>query len=146
MIQQTLVLVKPDGVARGLIGEVIKRFEQRGLKIIGLKMVQVDPDFSKGLEGYITSGPVAAIAIEGLHAVEIIRKIVGETAPKDAIIGTIRGDFAHVSFEHADKEKKSVMNLIHASGTLEEAKDEIALWFSIDELHSYKRTDDEHVL
>jgi len=159
MIEQTLVLVKPDGVERGLIGEVIKRFEQRGLKIIGLKLTQIDSDFSKkhyaahvdkdfynGLEKYILSSPVVAIAIEGLHAVEVVRKIVGGTAPKDAQIGTIRGDFAHVSFEHADKEKKSVKNLIHASGTLKEAKEEVSLWFSIDELHSYKRTEDGHVL
>ncbi|MBT4135415.1 nucleoside-diphosphate kinase [archaeon] len=159
MIEQTLVLVKPDGVKRGLVGTIIKRFEQRGLKIVGLKLSQVDPDFSKkhyaahidkefyeGLEQYIVSGPVVAMVIEGLHAVEIIRKIVGGTAPKDALVGTIRGDFAHVSFEHADAQKKSIENLIHASGTQEEAKEEIALWFSIDELHSYKRIEDEHVL
>ncbi|MBT4165861.1 nucleoside-diphosphate kinase [archaeon] len=159
MIEQTLVLIKPDGVARGLVGEITKRFEQRGLKIVGLKLTQINADFSKkhyashvdkdfykGLEKYILSGPIVAIAIEGLHAVETVRKIVGGTAPKDAFVGTIRGDFAHVSFEHADKEKKSVANLIHASGTLEEAKEEVALWFSIDELHSYKRTDDDHVL
>ena len=159
MIEQTLVLVKPDGVARGLVGEIIKRFEQRGLKIVGLKMVSVDPDFSKkhyaahvdkdfykGLEQYVTSGPVVAMVVEGLHAVEVMRKIVGITEPMSAPVGTIRGDFAHVSFKHADKENKSVMNLIHASGNLEEANDEVALWFSVDEIHSYKGTDEEFVL
>ena len=159
MIEQTLVLVKPDGVERGLIGEIIKRFEQRGLKIVGLKMVSVDPDFSKkhyashvdknfykGLEEYVTSGPVVAMIIEGLHAVDVVRKIVGDTEPMSASVGTIRGDFAHVSFAYADKEKKSVMNLIHASGNLEDAKDEVALWFSIDEIHSYKRSEDERIL
>ncbi len=158
-IEQSLVLVKPDGVKRGLVGEIIKRFEQRGLKIVGLKMSRVDPDFSKkhyaahidkefyeGLEKYIVSGPVAAMVIEGLHAVEVVRKIVGGTAPKDALVGTIRGDFAHTSFEYADSQKKSIENLIHASGTSEEATEEISLWFSIDELHSYKRTEDEHIL
>jgi len=159
MIEQTLVLVKPDGVERGLVGEIIKRFEQRGLKIVGLKMVSVDPDFSKkhyaahidkdfykSLEGYVTSGPVVAMVIEGLHSIEVVRKIVGGTEPMSAPVGTIRGDYAHVSFAHADKESKSVMNLIHASGSVEEAKDEVALWFSIDELHSYKRSEDDRVL
>jgi nucleoside-diphosphate kinase len=159
MIEQTLVLVKPDGVERGLIGEIIKRFEQRGLKIVGLKMVSVEPDFSKkhyaahidkdfysGLEEYVTSGPVAAMVVEGLHSVEVVRKIVGGTEPMSAPVGTIRGDFAHVSFAHADKEEKCVFNLIHASGNIDEANEEIALWFSIDELHSYKRFGDERVL
>lgn len=159
MIEQTLVLIKPDGVERGLIGEVIKRFEQRGLKIVGLKLTQINSDFSKkhyashidksfynSLEEYILSGPVVAMIIEGLHAVEIVRKIVGGTAPRDAQLGTIRGDFAHVSFEYADSKKKSVKNLIHASGTVEEAEEEVALWFSINEIYSYNRTEDEHIL
>ena len=119
MIEQTLVLIKPDGVKRGLIGEVTKRFELRGLKIVGLKMVQVDPDFSKkhyaahidkkfykGLEKFIVSGPVVAMIIEGVDAVEVVRKIVGSTEPKGADVGTIRGDFAHISYEHADKKAK----------------------------------------
>lgn len=159
MIQQTLVLVKPDGVKRGLIGEVIKRFEQRGLKIVGLKMIQVDPDFSKkhysahiskgfykNLEKFITSGPVVAIVIEGIDAVEVVRKIVGSTEPKSAPVGTIRGDFAHISLNYADSKGKSAENLIHASGNKEEAEQEVALWFSIDELHSYKLSYEDHVM
>ena len=159
MIQQTLVLVKPDGVKRGLIGNIIKRFEQRGMKIVGLKMVEVDPDFSKkhyashidkdfykGLELFITSGPVVAMVIEGVHAVEVVRKIAGHTEPKTAEIGTIRGDYAHATLEHANKKKESSQNLIHASGNKKEAKDEVALWFSIDELHNYKVSHEEHTL
>ncbi|MBT3395459.1 nucleoside-diphosphate kinase [archaeon] len=158
MIEQTLVLIKPDGVKRGLIGEVTKRFELRGLKIVGLKMVQVEPDFSKkhyaahvdkkfykGLEKFIVSGPVVAMIIEGVDAVEVVRKIVGSTEPKGADVGTIRGDFAHISYEHADKKDKAIENLIHASGNSEEAKQEVALWFGIDELHSYKLSHEDHI-
>jgi len=158
MIEQTLVLVKPDGVSRGLIGEVIKRFEQRGLKIAGLKMVKIDTDFSKkhyadhvdkefykGLENFIVSGPVVAIVIEGVDAIENVRKIVGETESKSAIPGTIRGDFSHVSYSHADEKGIAIKNIIHASGNKEDANKELSLWFSVNELHSYKRSDEEHV-
>jgi len=157
MIQQTLVLIKPDGVQRGLIGEIIKRFEQRGLKIVGLKMVEIDQDFSKkhyanhvnknfykGLEEFITSGPVVAMVIEGVSAVVVVRKIVGNTEPKSAEVGTIRGDFAHASIEHANAKNEASKNLIHSSGNEEEAQQEVALWFSIDELHSYKNVHEEH--
>jgi nucleoside-diphosphate kinase len=159
MIEQTLVLVKPDGVKRGLIGEIIKRFEQRGLKIVGLKMTQVNPDFSKkhysahigkdfykGLEKFITSGPVVAMVIEGVNAVEVVRKIVGSTEPKSAPVGTIRGDFAHVSLEHANFKGESAQNLIHASGNKKEAEQEVSLWFSIDEIYNYKLAHESHVL
>ncbi len=159
MIEQTLILIKPDGVKRGLIGEVTKRFELRGLKIIGLKMVQVDPDFSKkhyashinknfykGLEKFIVSGPVIAMVIEGIDAVEVVRKIVGSTEPKGADVGTIRGDFAHTSYGHADEKGKAIENLIHASGNSKEAKQEVALWFGVDEIHNYKLSHEEHIL
>jgi nucleoside-diphosphate kinase len=159
MIEATLVLVKPDGVMRGLIGEIMKRFELRGLKIAGLKMVRIDHDFSKqhyvehvgkafykGLEEFITSGPVVAMAIEGVDAVELVRKVVGATEPKSANPGTIRGDYAHVSYGHADEKGISIKNLVHASGNKEEAEREINLWFSIEELHSYSSVHDEHVL
>ena len=158
-LEQTLVLIKPDGVGRGLIGEILKRFEQRGLKIVGMKMTHIDKDFSKkhysellgkefyaGLEDYITSGPVIAIVIEGVEAIENVRKIVGETESKSALPGTIRGDFSHVSYSHANKKKISIKNLIHASGNEEDAKKELALWFSIGEIHNYKRSEDEHVI
>jgi nucleoside-diphosphate kinase len=158
MIEQSLILVKPDGVKRSLVGEIIKRFEQRGLKIVGLKMVQIDPDFSKkhyaahidkdfykGLEEFVVSGPVVAMVIEGVNAVEVVRKVTGTTEPKSAEVGTIRGDYAHISYQHADEQKKAIENLIHASGNLKEAGQEIALWFSLDELHSYKTVHEKHV-
>ncbi len=163
MIQQTLVLVKPDGVSRGLIGEIIKRFEQRGLKIIGLKLTQVDKDVAKKhytediaerrgeavrtrLLDFLTSGPVVAIAVQGVNAIENVRKLVGDTESKSALPGTIRGDYSHVSFEYADKKEIPVKNIIHASGNEEDAKNEMALWFSVDELHDYPRAEDSHVL
>ncbi|MAH07241.1 nucleoside-diphosphate kinase [Candidatus Pacearchaeota archaeon] len=161
-IEQTLVLVKPDGVQRGLIGEVIKRFEQRGLKIVGLKLTKIDKDFSqkhytddiekrRGKEvrdrliDYITSDPVVAMVVEGVDAIDNVRKLGGETESKSAIPGTIRGDFSHVSFNHADEKKIPIKNIIHASGNAEDAKHEVALWFSIDELHSYKRVEEDQV-
>ncbi|MEK6816480.1 MAG: nucleoside-diphosphate kinase, partial [Nanoarchaeota archaeon] len=120
MIEATLVLVKPDGVMRGLIGEIVRRFEQRGLKIAGLKMIRIDPGFAKehyvehvgkafynGLEEFITSGPVVAMVVEGVDAVELVRKLVGATEPKSALPGTIRGDYAHISYSHADEKKIS---------------------------------------
>jgi nucleoside-diphosphate kinase len=157
MIEQTLILIKPDGVKRGLIGEVTKRFELRGLKIVGLKMIQIEPNFSKkhyaahinkkfykSLEKFIISGPVIAMVIEGINAVKVVRKIVGTTEPKGADVGTIRGDFAHISYEHADKKGKAIENLIHASGNSEEAKQEVNLWFGIDEIHEYKLSHEDH--
>lgn len=157
MIEQTLVLVKPDGVQRGIIGEVITRFEQRGFKIVGLKLVHMDTDFSKkhyaahvgkdmypGLEQFMTSGPVVAMVVEGADAVENVRKLCGATESKSALPGTIRGDYSHISYAHADSKGMAVKNVVHASGNKEEAQDEVALWFSIDELHSYKRSGEEH--
>lgn len=161
MIEQTLVLIKPDGVQRGLIGESIKRFEQRGFKIIGLKLIKIDENFAKkhysdiaerrgekvfkSLMKYITEGPVVAIVIQGVNAVENIRKIVGPTESSSATPGTIRGDFSHTSFSYSDSKNLPLKNLIHASGSSEEAKAEVALWFGIDELHEYKIAAEEHL-
>lgn len=158
-IERTLVLVKPDGVARGLIGEVIKRFEQRGLKIAGLKLVWVDrkhaekhydvhkdKPFFKGLVGFLSAGPVVACVIEGANAIDVCRKITGSTYPSEAAPGTIRGDYAHVSKDYANVKGKTVANLIHASDSKESAEKEIALWFRKDELHDYKRTEDDFVI
>jgi len=162
MIKQTLVLIKPDGVARGLIGEIIKRFEQRGLKIVGLKLVNVSDDLAKrhyqeeiaerhgkeareALIEYITGGPIVAIAVEGIDAVNVVRKIAGSTFPGEANIGTIRGDFCHASKEFVRAKNKGY-NLVHSSGNDDEARYELSLWFSVDEIHGYKRTDDLHVL
>lgn len=158
MIEKTLVLIKPDGVKRGLIGEILKRFEQRGLKLVGMKMIWIDKNFAKkhysahvkkgfykNLEEFITSGPVVAMVIEGIQAVEIVRKIVGSTEPKSAEIGTIRADFAHVSYAYAEKKGITIKNLIHASGTSDEAAIEISLWFKPEEIYDYKTVHEEHV-
>ncbi|RMD45273.1 nucleoside-diphosphate kinase [Candidatus Pacearchaeota archaeon] len=162
MIEQSLVLIKPDGVARGLIGEIIKRFEQRGLKIVALKMLHPTIEQAKRhytediakrrgekvrqlLLEFITEGPIVAMVIEGVNAIENVRKIVGDTESKSALPGTIRGDFSHVSFEYADKRQIPVRNVIHASSSKEEAKKEIDVWFSIDEIYEYKRADEQHV-
>jgi len=162
MIQQTLVLVKPDGVQRGLVGEVIKRFEQRGLKIVALKLTKVSKDLAqkhytddiakrrgeavrKRLLDFITDCPVVAMIVEGVDAIENVRKLVGATESKAALPGTIRGDFSHVSYSHADEKEIAVKNIIHASADEKDAAYETKLWFSIDEVHDYKRADEEHV-
>ncbi len=162
MIERTLILIKPDAVQRCLSGEIISRFERTGLKIIGMKMQWVDKEFAKKhytediairrgehvrmmLLDFITAGPVIAIALEGIEAVEIVRKMVGATEPRAALPGTIRGDFCHMSYGYADKNKRTIPNAIHASGNKEEAKTEVALWFSDKELHTYK-TVHEHIV
>lgn len=162
MIEQTFVMIKPDGVQRGLIGEIIKRFEQRGLKIVAMKLVSVGKDHAKKhytediakrrgehvrnmLIDYVTEGPVVAMIIEGVNAIENVRKIVGNTESKSALPGTIRGDFSHVSYSYADSQKIPVKNIIHASSNKEDADAETALWFSVDEVHGYKRSEDEHL-
>ncbi|OGJ16838.1 nucleoside-diphosphate kinase [Candidatus Pacearchaeota archaeon RBG_13_36_9] len=162
MIQQTLVLIKPDGVQRGLIGEIIKRLEQRGLKIVGMKMVHVDKSFAEKhytediekrhgkkvrdyLIDYVSHDPIIAMVIQGSSAIEVVRKIVGTTYPGESPIGTIRGDFAHVSKARA-KEKNQGRNLVHASANEEDAKKELALWFSVDEIHDYKLSAEEHLI
>lgn len=158
MMERTFVAIKPDGVQRGLVGRIIERFENAGLKIIGMKMIwvdkgmakkhykaHVDKEFYKGLEQFITEGPVVAMIIEGLHAIESVRKIVGSTEPKQAAPGTIRGDFAHHSYEWTDKKGIAIKNLIHASGNKDEAKQEIKLWFSVEEIHEYKTVHEKHV-
>jgi len=161
MIERTLVLIKSDGVQRALIGRIIQRFEDAGLKIVGLKMQHVTKDFAKkhyfdvaerrgekvlnSLLEYLSEGPVVAIVFEGIHAVELVRKIVGSTEPKSSPPGTIRGDFAHHAYDYADAKATSVRNLIHASGKIEEANYEINLWFTPEEIHTYKTVHEVHV-
>ncbi len=178
--EQTLVIIKPDGIQRSLIGEIIKRYERTGLKLIGLKMIvadektvekhyTIDPDWvkkvgeksiasydKKGIEPpsrdpetlgghvlrrlkkYITSGPIIAMVWEGNQAVGIVRKITGGTEPLSSDVGTIRGDFTIDSYEIADTDDRPIRNLIHASGTTEEAEKEIALWFKKEEIFNYR--------
>ena len=148
------MLLKPDAVARGLAGQIIARFEAAALKIVGTKMRQMDAEFARkhyfdleeraGAEvynctaGFIQSGPVIALAIEGVDAVAKVRKIIGPTFPDQAAPGTVRGDFAHQTKASSDVSGKAVMNLVHASGNSEEAKYEVELWFSADELFEYE--------
>lgn len=164
MIEQTLVLVKPDGVKRGLIGDITKRLEQRGLKIVGMKMKQVSPEFAgkhytwedigarhgekvrNNLITFLTSGPVVAMVVEGVNAVENIRKLAGTTEPRTALPGTIRGDYCHISYHRADSKDVSIYNVVHASAKPDEAEKEIALWFSRDEICSYKTAHEDHVM
>ena len=159
MLERTLVLIKPDGVQRSLTGEIITRFEKVGLKVVGLKMVWANKKFAQqhydahkgkkfflSLVNFLSEGPVVAIVLEGLHAIEVVRKLVGPTEPRTAAPGTIRGDMAHHSYEYTDKKGIPIKNLIHASGDKKDADKEIKLWFSAKELHSYKATHDVHVL
>ena len=169
--ERTLVIIKPDGIQRTLIGEIVKRYERVGLKLSGLKMMvpteemidkhyTLDPEWKlktghkniqaykdKGLvpphddpiahsniileklKKYMTSGPVIAMVWEGAHAVAVVRKITGSTEPLLSVPGTIRGDFVLDSYKIADDDNRSVRNLVHASGSVKEAEDEITHWF-----------------
>lgn len=155
-VEKTLVLFKPDAVQRGLVGEILTRLERVGLKIVGTKMIAPDKDhYYKHYEniGHMVSrrgeetfnitlemmmaGPVIAMVFEGIEAVALVRKLVGATDPKSADPGTIRGDYAHMSFGYGDAKHKGIPNLIHASGDPEEAEKEIGHWFSDGELYDY---------
>ncbi len=157
LIERSLVVFKPDAVQRGIVGEILSRFERVGLKMVGMKMSQPDAEMyhehyegiskfisRRGQEAYdvymkfLASGPVVAVVFEGVEAVAVVRKIVGATEPKAADMGTIRGDYAHVSYGYTTSRKIGVPNLIHASGDVEEAEKEIALWFKPNELMDYE--------
>ncbi len=187
--ERTLVLLKPDGVKRGLIGEVLSRIERRGLKVIAVKMVQVgrehlenhfpksdewverlgqktmktfteygiDPVAAQGtadlkelgkmvkesLFKYMQSGPVVAVVVEGIHAIDMVRKVAGNTLPVFAEMGTVRGDYSVDSPAIANVEGRAIHNIMHASENLEEATNEIGLWFKKEELNDYKRAEED---
>jgi nucleoside-diphosphate kinase len=187
--EKTLVLVKPDGVKRGLIGEVVKRIERRGLKVVAMKMVQIghdhaakhlpasdewmerlgqktlktfaeyniDPMAAQGtadpkkigqmvkeaLIEYLQSGPVVAMVVQGIHAIDMVRKLAGHTLPVFAEMGTIRGDFSVDSPSVANVERRAIHNIMHASENQEEAANEIGLWFDKKEIHTYKRAEED---
>jgi len=189
LIQKTLVILKPDSVKRGLVGEIISRFEKAGLKIVALKMVWFTKEMAEkfynfnrdwyekvgatlierykeaGLDPleefgttdaitigkkvrewiieYITSGPVVAIVLEGVNAVDVVRKLVGPTEPMKAPAGTIRGDYSHMSFAYANWNKMSVRNVVHASDSEESAKREISIVFKPEEIYEYRRDIEE---
>ena len=148
-MQRTLVLAKPDAVQRGLIGEILGRFERKGLKVVGLRRLAVPREmaeehyavhagkhFYDGLVEFITSGPVAAIALEGPDAIAVVRKMVGKTMPNEAEPGTIRGDLGI----------SGLRNLIHASDAPETADAELALWFGADAQVDYEREIDAWIV
>jgi nucleoside-diphosphate kinase len=162
-MERSLILLKPDAIDRGLVGEIIHRFERVGLKIAGLKMIHPTKAHAEGhytedlaqrkgqhvrdmMIEMISSGPVVVMVIEGVEAVELVRKMVGSTEPKSAAPGTIRGDYSHVSFKHADEKKIGIYNLIHASGSPEEAVAEIAVWFNESELLDHKPGYTKHTI
>jgi nucleoside-diphosphate kinase len=152
--QRTLVILKPDAVARGLAGRIVQRFEDAALKIVGVKMRMLDAEFTRkhyfdleertnatvynATAAFMQRGPVIAFVLEGEDAVATVRKIVGSTYPNEAQPGSIRGDFAHQSKAAAQTTGRAVANLVHASGNAEEASYEVALWFTDAELHDYK--------
>jgi nucleoside-diphosphate kinase len=188
--QQTFCMIKPDGVMRGLIGDIIRRIEKAGLKVVAIKMMQADADLvrrhypmsdeawvnrlgeksmsgfegldvtagevlgsedkavlgknvTESLIGYMTSGPVVCMVVEGIQAIDMVRKLAGNTLPFKADVGTIRGDYSIDSPSIANAEKRSIHNLFHASENADEAANEIALWFGGEgNVHSYQRTDE----
>jgi nucleoside-diphosphate kinase len=187
--ERTVLIVKPDGVKRGLVGEIIKRVEQRGLKVIALKMIQankklIEEHLPKSVEwlrligqkslsdyanynldakkfigtdnpekvgrmvrnwlfDYWTSGPVVVMVIEGIHSIDMVRKIVGNTLPSKAEMGTIRGDYSVDSAILGNLGKRAIHNLVHASGNPSEAKNEMKIWFSKKEINSYRRAEED---
>ncbi len=183
--ERTYVMIKPDGVRKGLIGEVIRRIEQRDLKIVAIEMssplleqmdnhypkneewitrlgvktmktyekygydamldfgttdpANIGPEVRKWLISFMMSAPIVKMVVQGLHAVDIVRKLAGDTLPFQAAVGTIRGDFSIDSPVLANKEKRAVMNIVHCSETPEEAEHEIKHWFGESVIHEYKR-------
>jgi len=148
-MERTLVLIKPDGVQRGLVGEIVGRFERKGLKLVGLRMLDVSralaerhyavhegKHFYAGLVEFITAGPVAAVALEGPDAIATVRRMVGKTMPNEAEPGTIRGDLGI----------SGLRNLIHASDAVETAAAELALWFDPKDLVDYERAIDSWIV
>jgi len=178
--EQTLVVIKPDGIQRSLVGEIIKRFERLGLKLMAVKMFVPTPEFveqhytldsewrrktgektiknykDKGLKPpsedpyeitkivldnlkkYLGSGPVIAMVWQGMNAVKLVRKLVGDTEPLSSDVGTLRGDYVMDSYQICDIQGRAVRNLLHASGNVEEAKKEISHWFKPEEIINYR--------
>lgn len=187
--EKTVVLIKPDGIKRGLVGEIISQVEKRGLKIIALDMIwatksQIDSHYPKDkkwikrlgektkatykkygfdvkkelktddpekigqmvrswLIDFLTSGPMVKMGVKGIHAIDMVRKLCGNTMPALAEMGTIRGDFSVDSPAAANRGKRAVHNIVHASENQKEAENELKLWFSPEEIHDYKRAEED---
>lgn len=183
-LERTLVLIKPDGVQRGLVGEIISRFERVGLKLTAMKMVHAShedvdqhyalteewmkavyekakakyeasgeafnyPDhiaygteIKNGLVTFLKSAPIVALVLEGEKAVSLVRKLVGATKPASSAPGTIRGDLSHDTYALSNMQNRPLRNLIHASGNVEEANNEMKIWFTDVELYKYEHVND----
>lgn len=187
--EKTVVIIKPDGVKRGLVGEIISRMERRGLKIISLEMIhaskeQIDEHYPKEEEwirglgektlrnykvygfdakkelgtddaleigklvrdwlvDFMTSGPTVKMVVKGIHAIDMVRKLAGTTLPAEAEMGTIRGDFSIDSATAANRDKRAIHNILHASGSSEEAEHELAFWFAAEDIFDYKRAEED---
>jgi len=187
--EKTVLIIKPDGVKRGLVGEIISRIEKRGLKIIALQMIwaekeQIDNHYPKDeawirrlgektlknykdfglnpieelgtddpleigktvrgwLIDYMTSGPLVKMVVKGIHAIAMVRKIVGSSMPAEAEMGTIRGDFSVDDATAANRDKRAIHNLVHASENEKEAEHELNFWFAPEEIHDYKRAEED---
>jgi len=176
--EKTVFIIKPDGVKRGLVGEILSRFEKRGLKIIALDMIlaskeEMDSHYPKdeawvkqyGVDSkeklgtdnpleigqmlrrwvveYMTSGPIIKGVVSGVHAIDMVRKICGNSLPNLAEMGTIRGDFSVDSAVSANLNKRSIRNIIHASENKQEVENELSLWFKSEEIHDYKRAEED---
>ncbi len=187
--EKTVVLIKPDGVKRGLIGEIILRIEKRGLKVIALEMIQatkeqVDEHYPKNEEwikrlgektlknykdygfeskkelgsedpleigekvrgwliDYLSSGPMVKIVVKGIHAIDMVRKLVGKSMPSEAEMGTIRGDFSVDDATAANRDKRAIHNIVHASEIEKEAEHELNFWFAAEDIYDYKRAEED---
>lgn len=161
-MEQTLIILKPDAVMRGIVGEIVTRFERTGFKIVAMKMLE--PGYEHYFQHYesigtlktrkgeeifestlasMQDGPVIAMVLEGVEVVEAVRKMVGDTQPKTALPGTIRGDYAHVTYGQASQAGRGVANIVHASADPEEAKKEIDHWFTPKEIYAYTATHEQ---
>ena len=160
-VERTLVLLKPDAVARGVVGQVLTRFENALLKIVATKMVWMDAELTRrhyfdledrfgpsvynAMASFMHTGPVIALVLEGVDAIGTVRKLVGATYPDQAAPGTIRGDFAHMSKAYANSHQVAVANLVHASGNAEEAARELDVWFAKDDIHDYQSAAEAYI-
>ena len=187
--EKTVLIIKPDGVKRGLVGDIISQIEKRGLKIIALEMIQatrdqVDSHYPKDekwirrlgektlnnyrnfgfdaeqelgtedeleignnvrnwLIDYLTSGPMVKMVVKGIHAIDMVRKLAGKSMPSEAEMGTIRGDFSVDDATAANRDKRAIHNIVHASETSEEASHEISFWFAPEDVYDYKRAEED---
>jgi nucleoside-diphosphate kinase len=177
--ERTLILFKPESVHRGIVGEILSRFERAGLKIVAMKMlnasqelalkhyekddkwfkdvgdrlkltlktdkdsIEIGKEVQRQLSAMIAYSPIIAMVLEGHNAIKVVRKMVGEQSPENSPAGTIRGDYSFDTYRLANKLNRPIMTVVHASGNLEDADREIALWFRSDEIHSWKRIDED---